>query len=235
MSDTYFTPTGIEIQPGPPGRIADLAGQEFNRLTVVRFLGRARSKGGHTRPYWLCKCECGKCVNVDTGSLKKGATKSCGCLNHEMNVEQLGHRQTKHGMSKTNIYKAWKGMKERCSPTGRETKNYSDRGITVCERWQSFENFREDMGERPFPGAQLDRIDNDKGYSADNCRWVTCKENQRNRRTNVNLTYQGRTQTIAAWAEETGLKDSTIRYRLRRGWPVERALTTPVKGSAKIR
>jgi hypothetical protein len=112
-------------------------------------------------------------------------------------------------------------MRVRCA----STKGYVDRGITVCPRWQeSFENFLADMGERP-EGMTLDRIDNDKGYSPENCRWATKQQQVRNTRSNVRITYEGRTQTMTEWAEELGIKISTLQYHIASRMPLERAMT----------
>jgi hypothetical protein len=120
-------------------------------------------------------------------------------------------------------------MKTRCyNPKATNFADYGGRGITVCDRWRgSFMAFIADMGPRPSPLHTLDRNENSKGYSPDNCRWATGKEQSRNKRNNVFLTFKGRSLTIAAWAEETGISVGRICARLRQGWPVERILTTP--------
>lgn len=124
----------------------------------------------------------------------------------------------------------WRQMKARClNPKNARYEGYGGRGITICDRWLKFENFREDMGEPP-EGLSLERRDNDAGYSKDNCYWATRAEQQANLRTNVRLTYQGKTQHVAAWAREVGLAEITLVTRLRRGWPVERALSAPIQG-----
>ncbi len=136
----------------------------------------------------------------------------------------------KRNKSDTRIYQAYSSMVHRCYSIGRQNyKYYGGRGIKICDRWKdSFENFYEDMGERP-DGKTLDRIDNDGDYTPENCRWATRKEQQRNTRKNVMLTYNGRTQCIAAWAEEYGLHPSILHGRLYKcGWSVERALVRPV-------
>ena len=117
-------------------------------------------------------------------------------------------------------------MKQRAlNPNDINAKHYSERGITVCKRWLKFENFLADMGERPV-GTSLDRIDNNKGYSPSNCRWVPQKEQMRNRRTNVFIEYNGKRQTVQDWSKELGISFTTLRTRMLAGWPVERILTT---------
>ena len=130
----------------------------------------------------------------------------------------------------TPTYQCWSHMIQRCTnPKSRDYPRYGGRGITVCERWLTFANFLADMGPVPFPGAQIERGENSLGYFKDNCRWATAKEQARNRRSSRVLTHAGRSQTAAAWAEETGIPQTTISMRIDHyGWEVSRALTTPV-------
>ena len=122
---------------------------------------------------------------------------------------------------------AWTNMIQRCRPESADRSGYFDRGIGVCERWLVFVNFISDMGPRPL-GASLDRIDNDRGYEPGNCRWATPKQQARNRRSSRMITALGKTMSIAAWAEETGLTYATIQQRIYRlKWSDERAVTTP--------
>lgn len=137
---------------------------------------------------------------------------------------------TKHGMTNSMTYKTWSGMLSRCrttSATGYE--NYGGRGIRVCDRWLDFNNFLEDMGEKPA-GMSIDRINSNGDYEPGNCQWSTRKEQNRNQRRNVELTHEGRSQCISAWAEELGFEEATIRARLSRGWSVDMALSTPIRG-----
>ena len=118
-------------------------------------------------------------------------------------------------------------MRQRCeNPNRKDFCNYGARGITVCARWLQFTNFLSDMGERPA-GMTLERSDGAKGYSPENCTWATPTQQARNKRTNVLVTHGGHTATVAEWAERTGLERKTLEYRIRAGWPAERALTTP--------
>jgi hypothetical protein len=137
-------------------------------------------------------------------------------------------------------YMAWKGMRARCY--NRKSKDYADwggRGITVCDHWRnSFEAFYRDMGPRPSAEHSLDRVDNDGPYSPDNCRWATSTEQNKNRRERKPrsidrlLTYDGRTQTIAQWARECSLPYEAFRRRIDKGWPIEKAMTTPIRVNA---
>jgi hypothetical protein len=185
---------------------------EFGHLVVVR---QADNYG--TQRQWLCKCECGNETVVRTGHLTSGSVKSCGC--------RQGSGRFVHGKATSSEYSIWQGIKSRClNPKHPEYKNYGGRGIEVCTRWLLFANFYEDMGPRP-PGLEVDRRDNDKGYSLDNCRWATRKEQCNNTRNVHAITLGGRTQSLTAWCEELGLKPATVHYRIRNGVPDTLALT----------
>jgi hypothetical protein len=133
----------------------------------------------------------------------------------------------KHGYYGTTIYRVWIRMRQRCNnPNDRNYRWYGARGITVCERWSDFGSFIADMGVRP-KGMTLERIDNNKGYNPDNCRWATMQEQGRNRRDNRNYTLNGVTQNISAWARQIGISHETMRQRLSK-WPTEKALSEPV-------
>jgi len=135
---------------------------------------------------------------------------------------------TTHGMSYSSEYKVWAGMKGRCAD--KKQKSHGGRGITVCERWQSFENFYADMGPRPSDKHSIERIDNDGNYEPSNCRWATLSEQMRNTRRNRIVEFRGEKRTISEWAVITGLTHKLITWRLNNGWPAEDALTTPNVG-----
>lgn len=193
-------------------------GTVFGQLMTV---GRAfRAKHGYR--VWTV-CTCGNLFLAYKASLLDGGTRSCECK------KKLG--RPKHGKCCSKVYRAWYAMKTRC--TNRNApgyKNYGGRGITICERWQTFENFFADMGDVP-PGCSLDRIDNNKGYTPENCRWADRKTQARNRRFCVFLTHDGETKHINEWAEELGISTTTIRSRYVNGWTTEKIVTTKLWGT----
>lgn len=202
-------------------RIIDLTGQRFERLIVLQRNGS--SKRGEA--LWLCKCNCGDVISVTGYHLREGHTRSCGCLLREIMIR----RNTTHGMRYISGYDSWKSMLDRCRNIhNKYYEYYGGRGIIVCKRWEKFENFHTDMGEKP-KGMTLDRENNSKGYCKSNCRWVSRQIQQNNMRSNHKVTFKGRTQTIAEWSREVGLRYGVLWNRLNTfKWSVERALTEPV-------
>lgn len=139
------------------------------------------------------------------------------------------HGATKHGGYSTPEYTAWAHMVQRCTnPASPSYANYGGRGITLEPRWLDFREFLKDLGPRPSALHSIERKDNEKGYSPDNCRWATQAEQQRNKRNNRRITWNGRTQVLEDWIKELGFRKSTLTMRLRRGWSIERAFTTSV-------
>jgi hypothetical protein len=209
--------------------VIDLSKQKLGRLTVMEVVG-VTNQGGYL---WSCLCTCGNSKAVSSDNLRRGHTKSCGCLRSERSRSvNTTHGHYKGGKPSKEI-KSYDGMKSRCyNPNCSEYNNYGARGIKVCDRWHSFENFYEDMGDCP-PGMTLDRKDNNGDYGPDNCKWSTLEEQCNNRRSNYLITYGGKTQTMSQWAREVGIKPGTLRARLHmNNWSEERALTTPVSGGS---
>lgn len=156
-------------------------------------------------------------------------------LTHSSRSEDTGQYVATHGAFGTPEYIAWSHMRARClNPNHRQYKDYGGRGIAICEPWEAFEAFLADMGKRPTAGHSLDRRENDKGYSPENCRWATKQEQNRNHRGNHVLTFNGESKCIQDWADATGIRHTAIRVRLQRGWTVEKALTTPARPYPKI-
>lgn len=198
-----------------------MVGRAFGRWVVLREM--ESGKGGHDR--LECLCECGTIRVVAGSNLRRGGSQSCGCLLREL----AATRCTKHGEYGTPAYQSWSSMKNRCkSPNHIHYDNYGGRGIMVCDRWQDFRNFLEDMGQRN-KGEELDRIDNNGNYCKENCRWVTSKENARNRSSNTAITYNGETRTLMEWSEILGVGRSMLNMRRQQGWTIERMLTEPAR------
>lgn len=197
-------------------------GMRFERLIVIS-PAEPELQGKYFRPRWLCRCDCGVEKIVSVGHLRSGHTRSCGCL---VRNNSITHGCTVNGEIEP-IYNVWSTMKARClNPNVDNYQNYGGRGIRVCERWLSFENFLADMGRPPGPGYSLDRIDNGGNYEPDNCKWSTAEEQARNKRSNIIVEWQGQRMTLAEAARQVGANRSTVWRRVRRGWSPERALTT---------
>jgi hypothetical protein len=185
----------------------NLTGKKFGKLTVIK-----KVEPHNNNTTWLCECDCGNYAKASTGSLNSGDKKSCGCIQGK-----------KHGFSKHRIYAIWYGMINRCNnPKNHKYSSYGGRGIDVCEQWNEFENFKDWAFSNGYKGhLQIDRIDNDSGYSPSNCRWVTSAENSLNKRNSHFLTIGDKTMTIAEWGRLSGLTRSTISNRIIRGWKIE--------------
>lgn len=193
-------------------------GDKFGRLKIIeqgKLVGRNR--------YWICICECGTKKEICYSALSNRKTKSCGCLNSEL----ASLRKTTHGFSKTRIYFIWTSMKSRCmNKKNHAYENYGGRGITVCNSWlNSFENFLIDMGN-PENHFEIERINNDLGYSKENCRWATSQEQSENRRSNCKYLDKGEYKTISQLSREYGIPYFTLRARLKiLKWDFGRAIT----------
>lgn len=187
----------------------DLSGKRFTRLTVTGF---AEFRKRHS--YWHCVCDCGNRAIVLGSSLSRGNHRSCGCLQKELSAAML----FVHGMTDTREYEAWLGARKRCrNPKDWAFNNYGGRGITICDEWHdSFSRFFADMGSCP-DGHSLERIDNDKGYCLDNCRWATRTDQARNTRQSIRVTHNGETLSLGEWSERTGISAKVLGARHRRG------------------
>ena len=201
-----------------------IIGERFGRLRVLALA----STEGHC--VVRCLCACGVIKLFRLSSLRHGDVVSCGCWRRQ----QTHIRSFKHGSAGTSTYMIWKGIRQRCfNKTCEAYKDYGGRGITMCERWKnSFEAFLIDMGHKP-DGMTIERIDNDGNYEPGNCKWATRKEQTLNRRATQLITWNKQTKCLADWSRTIGGSRLLVAARLRHGWSVERALTTPVRTRRK--
>lgn len=188
-------------------RKISIAGEKIGRLVVVSPSMKAGKK-----TTWLCRCDCGKEVVVRTSDLRSGKSRSCGCLHLEV-ISTHGHASHK---GRSHEYLAWSNMKSRClGENGPRFDDYGGRGIGICERWlHSFESFLADMGPRPSKDHSVERIENHLGYSPENCRWATRREQQANRRTSQKFSYRGRLVIMAELSRLSGVSETSLRYRV---------------------
>lgn len=198
-----------------PPKVKITVGQKFNNWTVIKELKEKDINGCYL---YECICICGKTLSVKSTSLNKGRSNGCGCCKYNNRT---------HYKSKSKEYRIWSSMRERCNnPKNKYYYNYGGRGITVCERWGKFENFFEDMGIKQGK-LSLDRIDNNKGYSKENCRWATKFEQDNNKRNTIFInTVFGRI-SIREASVLSSIKHSTISFRIKLGWP-EKDLLLPI-------
>lgn len=211
MSKLHSMPTHPKFQ--------DLTGRVFGRLTVESYQGLSPQG----KSLWGCLCICGGQKVIVGGSLQSGRTTSCGCLRPEVIKT--------HGLSNSPEYVSWYSMWQRCeNPEHPAYPRY--RGRKPPESWRDFLTFLKDMGPKPSPEHTLDRVKNHLPYGPANCRWATKLEQGQNSSRNVNLTYQGKTQGMAAWSRELGGDSALVYRRLTAGWGLERTLTTHVHSRA---
>lgn len=209
----------------------DLTGKRFGKWTVL-----CRDTSHPSKAiYWNCRCDCGTEKTICGGDLKGNRSK--GCIPCSKRV---------HGMSKTSEYASWDNMHQRCSKQNcKDFPRYGAKGIVVCKRWNSVENFYDDMGDKPSHKHTIERVDNSKGYSCGhceeciekgwtaNCKWATRREQVLNRSCTRMITFQGETLCLSDWSSRLKINRRTLHDRLNRGWSVVRALTEPVKNSDK--
>ena len=209
------------------GCFIDLTGKKFGKLLVIKRVENDK----YSNLNWECLCDCGNRKIIRGAHLRDGLTKSCGCYNYEQSTafgKKWGGNNKTHGMKRTRLYYLWSNMKARCyNPKADSFKYYGGKGIKVCEEWKknfvefykwSIENgYRDDL--------TIDRINNNKNYSPDNCKWATMKEQQNNRGNNHTLFFNGESHTLAEWADILGIKYSYLHDRLRRGWNMDKIIS----------
>ena len=209
-----------------------MVGKKYGRLTGIKRDGKDKT-GNAT---WLFQCDCGKTIVTAGSRVRGGYTKSCGCLAKEKARELatgLGYASATHHMSRTKSYNRWCAMLRRCENKNVSNyKYYGERGIKVCARWHSFENFWNDVKGKYDSNLELDRIDNNGDYKPSNCRWVSHTVQTNNSRSNRYISFRGEKMTISQWERETGIDRRTISERLDSGWSIKKALTImPIVGA----
>lgn len=191
-----------------PAKTINIVGMKFNKLLVLQRVADPKYKHAS----WLCRCDCGVLVVVVGNNLRNGGTKSCGCSKGEFIAKALSTSASKYPKE----YKTYCGMIQRCTnPKSDSYDYYGGRGISICSRWlESFENFIADMGRKP-PGFTIDRKEFDGDYEPNNCRWLSVKEQSRNKSTNVVITHRDVTMLLVDWEEALGLPSRKLKDRLK--------------------
>lgn len=208
-------------------KINDLTGKKIFKLTVISRCDDYVSPKGKRLTRWLCKCDCGNEIKVTSVNLKKGHTKSCGCLKSIATIE----KNKTHELSKTRVYHIWQDIKKRCyNKKSKCFKRYGGRGITMYKEWlenpKSFYDWSINNGYNE--NLSIDRINVNGNYEPSNCRWATLEEQANNKRTNRMIEYNGETHTMAEWAHLYNIKYKLLFSRLKKGWSIEKALLTKV-------
>lgn len=193
----------------------DLVGNRVERLTILDECEPTYTKGGNKKRCFICECDCGIIKNFCLNDLRQNRVKSCGCYGSDTSRSRALIRNTKHGMYRTSEYNAWLSMKKRClNVSHKHFNDYGGRGIYVCDEWKdSFESFINDMGLKPEKSYSLDRIDVNDGYKKENCRWADKKTQQRNKRNNVKVTFNGKEMTLSEVSEITGKSWHNLYYK----------------------
>lgn len=210
----------------------DLTGQRFGRLVVIERAPDHIQPSGYRETMWRCQCDCGdNNVIVRTKCLLQGVTKSCGCYMRD----KLSERAGKHYKNGTRLYAIWDSMRQRCNnPHNKQYHNYGERGIKICSEWDDYQNFYDwaistGYDESALRGKYtLDRIDVNKNYCPENCRWADTKVQSVNKRNTVRLTYNNETHPLTEWSDIVGIAYQTLWRRYSKGWSTEKILTKPV-------
>lgn len=191
----------------------NITNKKFGRLEAISFGFNKTTPNGTKMPFWLCTCICGKKVYINKYALISQKTKSCGCLRQETSKKV----HTFHNSCHTTEYRTWQSMKSRCTnPKKTDFYLYGGRGIKVCKEWSQrngFKKFQTDMGKKPSKEHTLERIDTNGNYTPQNCKWSTPKEQANNRRSNIMISFNGKTQNLKQWCEELGFEYGLIALR----------------------
>ncbi|SNY19276.1 hypothetical protein SAMN06265827_10592 [Orenia metallireducens] len=209
-----------------PRKIKVNKGDRYGRWTIIK---EVEKLVGSRR--FLCKCDCGTVKEVSLTHMRNGRSKSCGCYKKK--------KVTKHGEGHSRLYQIWCDIKQRCLNESCDSyKNYGDRGITFCKEWSEFKNFRKWALSNGYKNnLTIERIDVNSNYSPSNCKWITKSEQSMNRRNSIEITYKNKTKPLKEWVailpDELNLNYNTIFSRLDRGWSIEKAFETPLKGCSQ--
>lgn len=205
-------------------RKVDYTGMKFGRWTVIGAAPNHITKGGYPVSMWDCICECGTRRAVRGNDLKLGKSVSCGCYMIENPASK------KHGASNSHLYKIYYGMKSRCyNPKNKNYSHYGERGIEICDEWQDYGTFEKwALSNGYADGLTIERRNVNDGYCPDNCCWVSLAKQQRNKRTNKVITFDGESHIAAEWDEIMGFNKGTINSRLKRGWNEKDAISIPI-------
>ena len=215
------------------GKLINLAGQRFGKLTVIKRVEDKILPSGRHTTMWLCQCDCGNYTTVSSGHLRANKIKSCGCL-----IKEIASEINKtHGKAKSRLYNVWSSMKARCcNPNNNRYKNYGGRGIKVCDEWKNdFMNFHNWAMQNGYDETALrgkctiDRINVNGNYCPENCRWVTMGVQLKNTTQNRMLTYKGMTKPFKEWSDELGINYHSLYTRLEKGWSIDKAFKTPIR------
>lgn len=201
----------------------DITGQRFGRLVVISRAENHITSGGYPVTMWNVRCDCGTEKVVRGSDMKKGRINSCGCL------IRTDPAAKKHGETGSKLFYIYYGMKDRCNnPRNKKYEYYGGKGIAVSPEWDTFEKFRDWANKNGYqPGLTIDRIDGDKGYSPENCRWITLAEQQSHKSNSILITCDGKTKTASQWAKELGVTPAFLRSRRKAGWTDEEIITIP--------
>lgn len=219
------------------GKITDISGNIYGRLKVDSFAEMRRSACGHTSSYWNCTCECGNKIVVSRSYLTSGNVRSCGCLKAELNTQKW----TKHGKSNTRIYKIYEMMKDRCfNPKSNAYRYYGGKGIEVCNDWlgeSGFDNFYNWSLENGYSDElTIDRINPNRNYSPDNCRWIPFPEQARNKTNCHYIMYNGEISTLSELSRKLHIDRGTIRkYEKKYNGDGQRAIEEILKNTNHTR
>lgn len=205
--------------------VQDMIGKRYGKLVVLNFDHYGYTKRGYKKSYVKCRCDCGNEKVILAYSLTRGLTISCGCAHTDIARKNF----TTHGKSNTRIYHIYKDMLRRCNDASRKGfERYGGRGIKVCPEWDCKDGFdafyKWSMKNGYADNLSIDRMDNDKGYSPDNCRWTTSEIQANNSSWNSHITYNGQTHTYAEWAKIYNIKYSVFIYRITHDWNFEEAI-----------